>query len=184
VGSPDYQIQPIDEANLEALFAYLEDQMRDNGRDGVPLFMPQSRQAPAMVPEKVASFRAGLSVPVGAPGWRRAWAALNSSGRIAGHVDLRAHPDPCTAHRALLGLGVHRAHRRRGLGAHLVRHAESWALQETELAWIDLSFLDGNVPARRLYRALGYQETAIIEDMFRIDGASIGDVSMTKRLRS
>jgi RimJ/RimL family protein N-acetyltransferase len=163
--------------------AHLEDQLKDNGRNGTPLFQPQSRDVSRADPEKIALFRLGLETPVGEPKWRRAWGAFDASGGIIGHVDLRAHFEPCTPHRAMLGMGVNRAHRRRGLGRALVEFALSWALRDTTLEWIDLGFLDGNVPAERLYRSAGFERVATIRDMFRVDGQSIDDVRMTKRIR-
>ena len=129
---------------------YLEDHLRDNGRDGTPLFQPRSRSDTRLDADRIAAFRAGLEVEVGVAKWRRAWAALDSGNAITGHVDLRAVSDSCTEHRALLGLGVHRERRRRGLGKALVAHALDWACQKTALEWIDLNFLSGNVPAERL----------------------------------
>jgi hypothetical protein len=34
------KIRPADAADLLAFFVYLDDHLRDNGRDGVPLFQP------------------------------------------------------------------------------------------------------------------------------------------------
>jgi GNAT superfamily N-acetyltransferase len=179
----DYEIRTMGIGVLETLMAYLEDHVKDNGRKGVALFQPQSRETAWLGAERIGLFRAGLEIPVGAPSWRRAWGAITSNGHIAGHVDLRAHPEPCTSHRALLGIGVHRDHRRRGLGRVLVEHAISWALQETGLEWIDLNFVGGNVPAEKLYRSVGFEEIAMQADMFRIDGESIHKVIMAKRIR-
>jgi ribosomal protein S18 acetylase RimI-like enzyme len=72
--------------------------------------------------------------------------------------------------------------RGRKLGESLMRHAISWARSEA-LVWMDLNVLDGNVPAIALYRKLGFVETGRVTDRFRIDGASIGDLSMTLDLR-
>jgi ribosomal protein S18 acetylase RimI-like enzyme len=177
-----YVIRPIAIEQFDKFVAYLDDQASDNGRDGTPLFRPSSRSGTRFDPEKLAAFRAGLELVVGAPKWRRAWTAFGAGDAIAGHVDLRAHPDSCTEHRALLGLGVHRDHRRRGLGRALVEHSLDWARLETELEWIDLNFLSGNVPAERLYRNLGFEHIVTVADMYRIDGESIACVSMALRL--
>jgi ribosomal protein S18 acetylase RimI-like enzyme len=181
--SSGYAIRPIAIEQFDAFVAYLDDHASDNGRNGTPLFRPRSRNDTQFDPDKLAAFRAGLELAVGAPKWRKAWAAFGAGDVIAGHVDLRAHPDSCTEHRALLGLGVHRDHRRRGLGKALVQHALDWARRETELEWIDLSFLAGNVPAERLYRSLGFEHVATVADMYRIDGESTDCVSMALRLR-
>ena len=176
-------IRQLESARLETFFAYLEDQLKDNGRNGTPLFQPQSRDAPGIDTEKAAQFRASLDVDIGKAQWRRAWGAFDPSRAFAGHIDLRAHPDHYTSHRAVLGMGVHRNHRGQGVGRSLVDFVISWALQNTAIEWIDLTFLGGNTPAERLYRRAGFTEVATIQDMFRIDGQSVHDVLMTKRIR-
>jgi len=180
---PVYAIRAIELEQFDSFVVYLEDHLKDNGRDGTPLFQPRSRGDTRLDADRIAAFRAGLEVEVGASTWRRAWAAFDGKDAIAGHVDLRAIPDACTGHRALLGLGVHRDHRRRGLGGALVAHALDWAYRETTLEWIDLNFLSGNVPAERLYRSLGFEHVATVLDQYRIDGESADSVLMTLRLR-
>jgi len=180
---PPPSIRALQVADLDAFFAYLEDQLKDNGKNGLPLFHPYSRHTPWRASEKEELFRMGIVAPLGAPGWRRAWVAFDEHGAPAGHVDLRALPEPSTAHRSLLGMGVHRDHRRRGLGRALVEHAIAWAVHQTELEWIDLSVLGGNVAAERLYQRCGFQRVATLVDKFRIDGESVDDVLMTRRLR-
>ena len=90
--TPPVPIQALEPERLPQLFAYLDDQLQENGRDGAPLFQPQSR----LPPDKAAAFAGGLAIPVGQPGWRRVWIALDAGGAIAGHVDLRARPDPAS----------------------------------------------------------------------------------------
>ena len=50
-------------------------------------------------------------------------------------------------------------------------------------AWIDLGVFEENVPAMRLYTALGFVPTGRVEDRFRVEGASITDVQMSLKLR-
>lgn len=179
----EWTIRDVRGELLSDFFAYLADHGKDNGQDGTPLFKPYPRGFLWATPEKVAAFDVALARPVGAPGWRRAWAAFEPGGAIIGHADLRARSEPYSEHRALLGMGVHRDFRRRGLGGALIAHAIAWALRESALEWIDLSYLVGNTPAERLYQRLGFQQLAIVADLFRIDGESVGDVLMTKRIR-
>jgi ribosomal protein S18 acetylase RimI-like enzyme len=170
--------------DLGALVAYLDDQGKENGRDGGTLFQPYSRQTGRSTADVLDVFRAGMGTSVGAPNWRRGWTARDEHGAIIGHVDLRARPDPSTAHRCLLGLGVHRAHRRQGVGDALIQHAIAWAISQTELEWIDLSVLGGNTAARRLYQRTGFVQVATVIDMFRVDGESVDDILMTRRIRA
>jgi ribosomal protein S18 acetylase RimI-like enzyme len=177
------KIRPADAADLPAFFAYLDDHLRDNGRDGGPLFQPLSRAQSQLPTGLRISFIKGLDIPVGEPGWRRLWLALDARGSIAGHIDLRARPEPLARHRAMLGMGVQRAYRRRGLGVRLVDAAIGWARGEAGLQWIDLEVLSDNHPAVALYLRAGFTMTARIEDMLHIDGASHDLSYMTCALR-
>jgi ribosomal protein S18 acetylase RimI-like enzyme len=176
-------IRPADAADLPAFFVYLDDHLRDNGRDGAPLFQPLSRAQSQLPPGLKVSFIEGLAIPVGEPGWRRLWLALDVRGSIAGHIDLRARPEPLARHRAMLGMGVQRAYRRRGLGVQLVDTALDWARSQDGLKWIDLEVLSENEPAVALYLRAGFTMTARIEDMLQIDGASHDLSYMTCALR-
>jgi ribosomal protein S18 acetylase RimI-like enzyme len=183
MGPAALTIRAADTADLPAFFVYLDDHLRDNGRDGVPLFQPLSRAQSQLPPGLKVSFVDGLAIPVGEPRWRRLWLALDARGSIAGHIDLRARPEPGARHRAMLGMGVHRTYRRRGLGARLVTTAVEWARGEAGLKWIDLEVLSENHPAVALYLRAGFTMTARIEDMLEIDGASRDLSYMTRDLR-
>lgn len=174
-------IRPAEEGEFDAFFVYLDDHLRDNGKDGAPLFQPLPRTASSFPPDRQASFRAGATIPVGTPGWRRLWLAWDGE-RIAGHIDLRARPEPASAHRCLLGMGVHRGYRRHGLGLRLIETAAAWAVSQPELAWIDLEVLSANLPARRLYARAGFVQTGEIADLFRIDGQALAYTYMSRRL--
>ena len=134
--------------------------------------------------ERKAAFANGLATPLNLPGWRRVWVARDAGGAIAGHIDLRARPEKASSHRALLGMGVRRSHRRQGLAVRLLQAAHHWAVHETALAWIDLEVLTTNLPARSLYLANGFAVTGEVADMFRIDGEVLGYTFMALALRA
>lgn len=178
-----FPIEPLAPDDFEAEFVpYLDDHLSDNGVDGAVPFQPLSRATSTFAPERRTAFRAALERPVGAPGWRRAWVARDAQGRVAGHIDLRAHPELFSVHRCLLGMGVDRNQRRRGLGAALIAHAVDWTRRETAIDWIDLQVISGNEAARRLYASQGFVVTGEQVDRFRIDGRSLGFTSMALRL--
>lgn len=174
------KIEPLRAAQFDAFLRYLNDHLSDNGVGETARFQPLPRSESFFPPEKAEAFRDGLATPVGAPGWRRAWVALTPQGRIAGHIDLRAHPERLAAHRCLLGMGVDRDFRRHGLGAQLIAHAAQWAADIPALAWIDLQVLSVNQPAIRLYQRCGFTRSGEIRDMFRIDGQSYSYTSMSR----
>lgn len=180
---PQAAIRPAGEADLAPFFAYLDDHLRDNGMNGHPLFQALPRDASRMPPGLRLAFIRGIVLDVGAPGWRRLWLAIGPTGGIAGHVDLRGRPEPGTPHRAMLGMGVHRAWRRRGLGRRLLATAVDWAERDAGMDWVDLEVLSENTPAVDLYLDAGFAMVARIADMLRIDGVSHDLSYMTLKLR-
>lgn len=176
-------IVPVEAGDLDAFFTYLNDHIADNGSSGVGYFLPIPRGQARLPEEKVRSFRGGLAIAVGEPGWRRAF-VCRTAGRIAGHVDLHGYPERFVEHRCVLGLGVDRDHRRGGVGAELLQHALAWAARVPTLEWVDLQVLAENLAARRLYARHGFVDVGTMSDRFRFDGRQFADVTMTKRLRA
>ena len=176
-------IEPLRAAQFEEFLRYLNDHLSDNGVGQTAYFQPLPRSESFFPAEKAEAFISGMAAPVGTPGWRRAWVARAEDGRIAGHIDLRAHPERLAAHRCLLGMGVDRDHRRLGLGARLIAHAAQWAGDIPALDWIDLQVLSLNQPAIRLYERSGFERIGETTDMFRIDGKPYAYTSMARRIR-
>ena len=173
-------IEPMAEPDLEDFFAYLADQTTENGRDGV-WFQALSPTQGGVPEDKQQAFRRGFATPVGEPDWRRGWLARDAQGRVCGHVDLRAHALPFSAHRCLLGMGVEREHRRIGVASRLLAHATQWASTQG-LRWIDLQVLSANEPAVALYRREGFLMQGGRPDMYVIDGVSLGELWMARKV--
>ena len=176
-------IEILRTADFAEFLRYLNDHLSDNGIGDTAYFQPLPRAESCFPAEKAEAFINGMALPVGAPGWRRAWVARTEDGRIAGHIDLRAHPERLAAHRCLLGMGVDRGHRRHGLGARLIAHAAQWAAGIPALEWVDLQVLSVNQPAIHLYERSGFVRTGETTDMFRIDGQPYAYTSMARRIR-
>lgn len=166
--------------DLPALFAYLGEQLAENGRDG-PLFQPMAPTLDGVPLAMRERFAAGIAASVGQPGWRQVWIALDETGAVAGHIDLRGRPEPASSHRALLGMGVRHDLRRAGLGTRLVQEALAWA-RASGFAWVDLEVLAQNHKARALYARTGFHLTGEMPDLYRIGGEPVGAVSMSIRL--
>ena len=176
-------IEPVGESECDELMSYLTDQLSDNGKAPAGYFLPRSKNESGVPPDKEKSFRAGLIIPIGSPGWRRAWVARAANRQIAGHVDLRSHPMHFAEHRCLLGIGVQRDHRRLGVGAALLAHASEWARAHPGLEWLDLQLLSANESALRLYLRAGFVKVGEVAEMFKIDGCLFSETTMTRRLR-
>lgn len=177
-----FLIQPISSSAFDPFVAYLNDHLSDNGKPGQVHFQPLPYSESIFAAEKVRAFRDALDVSPGAPGWRRLWGAFDPEHRIVGHIDLRAHPERFAAHRCLLGMGVDRDARQRGLGRLLIEQAEQWAVDSAQMEWIDLQVLSVNQPAIRLYQRAGFVITGEVPEMFEIDGQRLSFTSMSKRL--
>ncbi len=174
-------IRPASLDDLPALFAYLGEQLAENGRDGL-LFQPMA-PTQAGVPDTMRErFSNGVMTPVGQPGWRHVWIAVDEGGAIAGHIDLRGRPEPTASHRVLLGMGVRHDLRRAGLGTRLVQTAIRWAREHPAFAWVDLEVLARNHKARALYARMGFHQTGEVPDRYRIGGVPVGEVAMSLRL--
>ncbi|GAB3368707.1 GNAT family N-acetyltransferase [Massilia agri] len=174
-------IRPATLDDLPALFAYLGEQLAENGRDGL-LFQPMA-PTQAGVPDAMRErFTNGVATPEGQPGWRHVWIALDEDGAIAGHIDLRGRQEATASHRVLLGMGVRHDLRRAGLGTRLVQTALSWAREHPAFEWVDLEVLSQNHKARALYARMGFHETGEVPDRYRIGGEQIGEVSMSFKL--
>ena len=174
------RIEPFADADFDDFFRYLGAQIAENGRDGA-WFMPLASTDAGIPPAKQQSFRDGFATPFGEPGWRRGWVARDARGEVAGHIDLRAYPDAFTGHRCVLGMGVRRDVRRVGLATRLLAEATQWAASQG-LKWIDLQVLSANEPAVALYRREGFLMQGGRPDMFVIDGVSLGELWMARRV--
>ena len=174
------RIGPLGEVDLEIFFAYLGEQLAENGRAG-HWFMPLAPTGDGVPPARRQAFRDGFATPFGEPGWRRGWLARDAHGRVCGHVDLRAHASPASGHRCLLGMGVRRDLRRLGLARRLLAHAAQWAAGQG-LKWIDLEVLSANEAAVALYRREGFLMQGGRPDLYVIDGVSLGEIWMARKL--
>ena len=180
VDAQSVTIAAMADADVDAFFRYLGEQLAENGRDGL-WFMPMAPTDGGIPPEKRQSFRDGFAAPLGERGWRRGWIARDARGEVAGHIDLRAHPDAFTGHRCLLGMGVRRDLRRVGLATRLLAEATRWASTQG-LKWIDLQVLSANEPAVAFYRREGFQMQGGRPDMFVIAGVSLGETWMARKV--
>lgn len=78
-------------------------------------------------------------------------------GRVVGHASLEVHRSS-RAHSAHLGLAVHDAYHRRGVGAALLQGLIDCADASLGLRRIDLTVFSDNAPAIALYRKFGFVE--------------------------
>lgn len=154
--------------------------MAESGREGSPHFaIARTWSVDEVAHNLVARLEKSLDEPL----WGRAWMMVGDDGdEIVGHVELRGGRVAAEMHRATLGMGIMRAYTGKGHGARLVEASIAWA-REAKLAWIDLGVFSDNIPARKLYRRMGFVEIGTRAEAFHLDaGVSIDDVMMVKKL--
>ena len=178
---PSIYIQEVGPEQLEDFLIYLEDHLKENGKEG-PLFQPLS--SAQLMDGRIlrGKFEGSLGKKVGEKGWRKLWLARNEAGDICGHIDIRGRMEPNAGHRVLLGMGVDKGHRRMNIGQDMLLRVIDFCKKHPHIGWLDLEVLDENRPAKGLYRKLNFQELCTVEDMFRIEGKSYGYTSMTLRV--
>lgn len=173
-------VELLTDVAIPAFVLHLGRNALESGRDGDPF----SRARSADDPPDVAAIALRLSetwrLPVACPGWERGF-GLWADGAIRGHLDLTGGSLPTALHRAGIGMGIERPWRGAGWGTRLLGDAVAWA-RAAGLAWLDLGVFSHNAPARALYAKLGFVETGVTVDAFRIDGQAVDDVAMTLRL--
>lgn len=173
-------ILPLQADRYPDFRAHMERHVAESGQAGFH-FMPFLASDPDR-PIGVALDK--LSLDPGTKGWHRCWIAVHAQmDCVVGHIDLKGSKLHCGLHRCELGLGIEEPWRGQGLGRRLLQTAIDFARAEPRLHWIDLCTFATNTPARTLYQKLGFRETGIVRDRFRIAGQSIDDVQMSLATR-
>lgn len=88
---------------------------------------------------------------------------------VVGWADISVSANPRLAHRGFLGMGLHKAHRGRGLGTQILqkslKHAKDIGLEKVEL-----TVYTDNEAAIRLYRKCGFTEIGKIKNYRKFNG--------------
>lgn len=172
-------ITELKKERLDSFFQYLGRHVSENGSDGTDPFLPLSRSQSKLSDRLRSKFEDGLNKDLGEQGWRRTWVALDHENTIIGHADIRSNDQLNAGHRVILGMGVDRDHRKQRVGLSLLVRIIDHCRTAPGISWIDLEVISTNTTARDLYDKMGFIQTGMTEDMFRIDGTSYDYVSMT-----
>jgi ribosomal protein S18 acetylase RimI-like enzyme len=176
-----FMIRQLTLEDMEAFVAHYLRHGAESGQQGDLPYGPYESASPIDADRlrKITTERWKLSREE--TGWRRVYGAFDGD-KIVAHVEVVGAQLHSSLHRVSLGLGVERPYRRRGLAAQLMEEMLAWAREDAIIAWVDLGVFKGNTPAFRLYERLGFFEIGRTEDLFRVDGQSITDISMTLKV--
>ena len=175
-------IRLLTDADFPALFGHMCRHGDESGRNGDVIFRPRSQHEVMDEVQISQRHRAAWARGLDQPLWLRTWGVVVDNA-IVGHLDLNGGRLPAELHRATLGMGIERRARKKGFGRELLETAVAWA-RVNKLAWLDLGVFAHNEVARSLYKSVGFVETGIVKDQFRVDGIKIDDVSMSLALRA
>ncbi|MDQ3333720.1 MAG: GNAT family N-acetyltransferase [Myxococcota bacterium] len=174
-------IRLLTDTDFAALFGHMCRHGDESGRNGDVIFRPRSQHEVMDEVQISQRHRGAWGRGLDQPLWLRTWGVFVDNA-IVGHLDLNGGRLPAELHRATLGMGIERRARKKGFGRELLETAIAWA-RVNKLAWIDLGVFAHNEIARALYKSVGFVETGLVKDQFRVDGIKIDDVSMSLALR-
>jgi RimJ/RimL family protein N-acetyltransferase len=181
--TPFIRIAGLEDRELEAFARFVAEHLAESGVGGsIPFAISRKVARDEVRTNAVMRWSKTLEEP----NWGRAWLLwAEQPARIVGHLELKGGRLPAEMHRASLGMGMLRAYTGQGWGGKLIETAVAWSKRVAKLDWIDLGVFSHNLPARKLYRRMGFVEQGLRPDAFHIDGMEhVDDVLMTLDLRS
>jgi RimJ/RimL family protein N-acetyltransferase len=107
-------------------------------------------------------------------------AVAPGSSQILGMVNFKGNEQSRIRHWGMLGLGIHAAHRSRGLGTLLLQTLIDWARSHPTIERVGLQVFETNRPARALYARMGFREECRRERYIKLEnGTYLTDIEMS-----
>jgi GNAT superfamily N-acetyltransferase len=171
-------VRPLVLADVDGYLCHVVEVDAGSGMDGEGHSHPYSKSEPLDMDAARGREITRWSTEIDRPAWRRAW-GLFDHAQLVGHLHLAGGTLDSELHRANMGMGIVRSHRRRGGGTLLLQTAIAWARCQPSIDWLDLGVFSDNPGAQALYARHGFEMLGRTPDRFRVDGHSLDDLSMT-----
>ena len=175
----------LKEADPILVCEHLQRLIEQSGANGAPLYnafnSKMRANADSATVIDAGDLREKTAQSLKSPRWYRCWTS-EAHARVVAHSFLMGGNFATEMHRAEITVGVEFEWRRKGLGRSLVESALQWAIQKTDLSWIDLQMIAVNEPALALYRRFGFKESSKISDRYRVDGFAVESLTMALNL--
>jgi ribosomal protein S18 acetylase RimI-like enzyme len=94
---------------------------------------------------------------------------------IIGNIDITGAKRRRLRHTGLVGLGVSKEYRSKGLGKLLLTTAIDWAKNDSGLEKLWLQIIAGNLPAIKLYKSMGFVEEGRQKNFIRLSEDEYAD---------
>lgn len=108
-------------------------------------------------------------------------AADEETGALAGYLQAIGRPQRRIKHVVSINVAILQAYTGQGLGGRLFAFLEDWARQKG-VKRLDLTVMQNNLPAQKLYRRLGFVEEGVKRGSICLNGAYIDEIYMSKWL--
>jgi ribosomal protein S18 acetylase RimI-like enzyme len=105
----------------------------------------------------------------------------DDGARLVGYVEARRGAFRRNRHSAYVVIGVREDAASRGLGRQLLDHLEQWA-REAGITRLELTVMDDNARALRLYQRQGYEIEGRRRNSLRVGGRYVDELAMAKLL--
>jgi RimJ/RimL family protein N-acetyltransferase len=178
------QIRFAEEKDLPALWAHMERHTLETLDPEDPISSPVI--AP-IDPEGFEDWKKSLlkrwALTPQQVGWRRTWILCDEEKVWGDFVLENRVPLESALHHCLLMMGMERGARGKGWGRKLIEAGIRWALEQKTIEAIQLNVFDTNPRALRLYESFGFRESGRVEDMFRVRGQNVTDITMVLSIR-
>lgn len=169
-------------ADTHSFFLHSMKHFRESNTGGDPIFHPVTDYENWRAEDQEKRWQEAWNKPITELNWERTWVA-EEGGDFLGHATLQGGRMPNSFHRVTFSIGILRPARGQGLGRSLSQASLDWAKAQGSIDWVDLYVFTHNKPAIALYRAMGFTEVGTTEDLFRVQGQSVSDTHMVKKIR-
>jgi ribosomal protein S18 acetylase RimI-like enzyme len=103
--------------------------------------------------------------------------------QIIGNIDLTGNRRKIMEHTAVIGMGMLKEWRNKGLGTALLEETIGWAKQNPILELIWLQVYTENKLGVRIYQKMGFEENGIIKNFFKKGDNYFDNLTMTMKVK-
>nr|WP_240002656.1 GNAT family N-acetyltransferase [Photobacterium kishitanii] len=109
--------------------------------------------------------------------------AIESDGKLLGHLAINSTPKPRLKHSASFGIAVAKISRGKGVGRFLMEHLLSYCDEQLNLTRLELEVHANNVSALALYKSFGFEVEGTKRKAVLVEGDLI-DIIIMSRVRT